>query len=475
MPLAITCDSPPVGEIGIAYSHFFPVTGDVPPDIFSITMGSLPAGLTLNTATGEVSGIPLGPAATSPFTIQVTDSLASAQFSPTNMTSQIAPSPYVVTASSAYPDNPCPMLPTPCGGGSYSPYLPFSSMFGAPTWTGMNFGVCSMTLDIGAGNSQVLLSYSFGVNTLNRGPQSWVYRGSLDDVTYFVIDTRTGVTWPTGTPQTFTCNAGNTNAYRFFKLDITANVSGSEFTEVGGSITPPGLLLFGNSSATAACSITIVAPPNPSIICDSPPSGQVGDSYSHAFPASSGVPPYTNFSKIAGTLPNGLVLNSTTGVVSGIPTVAGLFSFTIQVMDSLSHTASVPCSILIAAAPPPPPVLTIICGNPPNGVAGVPYSALLPISNGVQPYTVRIIAGFLPPDMTITDMGQIMGVPRMAGTYPFAAQVTDAVLTRAQVACSITITFPISPPCPDHHDDVHPYTANDQGRPGCPNNPAPTA
>ncbi len=215
-------------------------------------------------------------------------------------------------------------------------------------------------------------------------------------------------------------------------------------------------------------------PPNPSIICDSPPSGQVGSSYSHPFPASSGTPPYS-FSKIAGTLPPGLSLNASTGVVSGIPTLAGLFSFTIQVMDSLGHTASVACSILIAAAPPPPPGLVITCGNPPSGIAGVPYSAMLLIDGGVQPYTVRVTVGFLPPDLIITDMGQIMGVPRIAGTYPFTVQVTDAVLTRAQVSCSITITFPISPPCSDHHDDVHPYTANDQGRPGCPNNPAPVA
>ncbi len=144
-------------------------------------------------------------------------------------------------------------------------------------------------------------------------------------------------------------------------------------------------------------------------------------------------------------------------------------------MDSLGHTASVVCSILIAAAPPPPPGLVITCGNPPNGVAGVMYSALLLIDGGVQPYTVRVPVGFLPPDLIITDMGQIMGVPRIAGTYPFTVQVTDSAMTRAQVTCSITITFPISPPCADHHDDVHPYTANDQGRPGCPNNPAPTA
>ena len=249
---------------------------------------------------------------------------------------------------------------------------------------------------------------------------------------------------------------------------------------VSGTPTTPGTFSFtvqvtdsAAGIASVPCSITIVAPP-PIITCGSPPSGTVGSSYTHTFVASSGTPPYT-YSKIAGNFPTGLGLNSGTGQLSGTPTAAGTFSFTIQVTDALGATDSVPCSIVIAAAPPPPPALVITCGNPPNGVAGVMYSAVLPISGGVEPYTLSIIMGFLPPDLTVLGSGLISGIPRIAGFYLFTVQVTDAVLVKAQVTCSITVTFPISPPCSDHHDDVHPYTANDQGRPGCPNNPAPVA
>jgi len=70
-------------------------------------------------------------------------------------------------------------------------------------------------------------------------------------------------------------------------------------------------------------------PPALSILCDSPPAGTVGVFYSHTFPASGGVPPYT-FS-IIGTLPPGLTLNTSTGVVSGIPTTAGPWNFTVKV------------------------------------------------------------------------------------------------------------------------------------------------
>ncbi len=72
MALAIICDSPPAGVVGVPYSHAFPASGGTPPYTFSIVSGALPAGLTLDPATGIVSGTPTT-AATSNFTVQVLD------------------------------------------------------------------------------------------------------------------------------------------------------------------------------------------------------------------------------------------------------------------------------------------------------------------------------------------------------------------------------------------------------------------
>ena len=82
------------------------------------------------------------------------------------------------------------------------------------------------------------------------------------------------------------------------------------------------------------------------INCGSPPPGTVGLAYSHAFPAGSGDPPYT-FAITLGALPPGLGLNAATGVTSGTPTAIGLYTFTVQVTDTLFSVASVVCSILI--------------------------------------------------------------------------------------------------------------------------------
>jgi hypothetical protein len=56
--LGVTCDNPPAGSAGVAYSHTFPAGGGFTPYVFSISAGSLPPGLGLNASTGAVTGTP---------------------------------------------------------------------------------------------------------------------------------------------------------------------------------------------------------------------------------------------------------------------------------------------------------------------------------------------------------------------------------------------------------------------------------
>ncbi len=71
--LSITTASLPNAQVGVAYSQTLAATGGTMPCTWLI-VGALPAGLSLNAATGVISGTPTQGGSTASFTAQVTDS-----------------------------------------------------------------------------------------------------------------------------------------------------------------------------------------------------------------------------------------------------------------------------------------------------------------------------------------------------------------------------------------------------------------
>src|SRR5262249_9012581 len=70
--LTLTCAAN-TGTVGVAYSSAIVASGGVPPYTYSISAGSLPPGLTLNTTTGAITGTPTT-AGSFPYTSKVIDS-----------------------------------------------------------------------------------------------------------------------------------------------------------------------------------------------------------------------------------------------------------------------------------------------------------------------------------------------------------------------------------------------------------------
>lgn len=100
------------------------------------------------------------------------------------------------------------------------------------------------------------------------------------------------------------------------------------------------------------------------------PGGAAGGAYSQSLSASGGTPPYTYALAGGSSLPPGMVL-SPGGVLSGMPTAAGTYSFTVQVTDAAAQTASVVYVITVAA---PLGAVAVPVGGP---VAGTLLALLL--------------------------------------------------------------------------------------------------
>ena len=103
----------------------------------------------------------------------------------------------------------------------------------------------------------------------------------------------------------------------------------------------------------------------------------VGLAYSHAFSSASGIPA-AGFAVTAGSLPDDLAL-SADGVLSGTPTSAGTFDFTVTASNGLFADASQSFSITViddssppAVAPTPPAVTPTVPGatEPPGLLPG---------------------------------------------------------------------------------------------------------
>jgi large repetitive protein len=168
----------------------------------------------------------------------------------------------------------------------------------------------------------------------------------------------------------------------------------------------------------------------PNIATTALPDGRIGKNYSQAIVVNEGMPPYT-WSITDGALPTGLYLN--TGVISGIPTAAGTFTFTIQAADSNGSLTSANLSIVIPIAPS----ISTAAATP--GQVGKNYLQNITLSGGVAPFYWTIFAGSLPDGLTLNS-GVISGIPTTTGTFNFGVQVTDSNGSAATANLSISIS-----------------------------------
>ena len=110
----------------------------------------------------------------------------------------------------------------------------------------------------------------------------------------------------------------------------------------------------GTSTANAADQYTYTAVPI-AFTADAPPTTvTVGQPYTYTYAASGN--PAPTFSLASGTLPPGVTLNATTGVLSGTPTAAGTYTFTVTAANGTSTPAVSPTTTITAGNPAGPAI-----------------------------------------------------------------------------------------------------------------------
>jgi hypothetical protein len=512
------------GQIGVAYSDTVSASGGTAPYGYTVTGGALPAGLSLNSSTGEISGTPTE-AGSFNVTITATDDLS---FTGSQLYSFDITAPTIVLAPASLADgvNGTPYNASISASGGTSTYsyavtagaLPpglslatDGTLSGTPTSDGtFNFTVTATDSSTGTGapftgsqaysltiaavvitlsptdiaDGQIGVAYSDTVSASGgTAPYGYTVTGgalpaglSLNSTTGEISGTPTeggsfNVTITATDDQSFTgsqlysfditaptivlapASLSNGQVAVAYNASISASGGTSTYSyAVTAGALPAGLslasdgTLSGTPTASGPFNFTVTATDSstgsgpyggsraysltidPPTITFSPATltaGTVGTAYSQSISASGGTAPYGSFQVASGALPAGLTLSSA-GVVSGTPTQAGTFNFTVQATDSTTgagpHTAtSSTISLTIGA-----PTITVSPASLPNATVAAAYNQSISASGGTAPYSYAVTAGALPAGLTLASDGTLSGTPTAGGSFNFTVTATDS-------------------------------------------------
>ena len=155
--------------------------------------------------------------------------------------------------------------------------------------------------------------------------------------------------------------------------------------------------------------------------------------YSQTLMATGGDGSYT-WSLTVGSLPTGLSLNASTGLISGTPTGASS-TFTVQNASGDGQTDTQELTITVNVT------LAVTTTSLSSGAQTVAYSETLTATGGDANYTWSVTVGSLPTGLSLNGSnGQISGTPTVLETWDFTAGVVSGDGQRATHALSITVS-----------------------------------
>lgn len=423
------------GTIAVAYNASVTASGGTSGYSFGVTAGALPPGLALAT-NGAITGSPTG-AGVYNFTITATDSSTGAgpytgaqaytlniaqptiTLAPTSLSNATVGAAYsaAITASGGT------LAYTYALNGTLPAGLTLSSagvLSGTPTAGG------TFTFDVTATDS------STGTNAPFTATRSYSLIVQVPTIT-LSPSSLTGVAAGATINQTLTASGGTAGyTYAVTAGALPAGVTLSNGV-LSGAPTAAGTFSFvitTTDSSTGSGPYTggqtyswVIGTPTITVDTASLANGQVDQAYSETLTASGGVAPYS-YTVLSG-LPAGLSLSSA-GVLSGTPTAAGSFNFTITATD-VATGAGAPFmgshnyTLTIGT-----PTLTLNPTTLTGMTVGASYTASVSAGGGTSPYTYAVTVGALPTGLSLSTAGGISGTPTAAGAFSFTITATDS-------------------------------------------------
>lgn len=416
--VAVATASLPDGYAGEAYAATLAATGGVAPYAWAVTAGALPAGLALSAA-GQLSGTPAA-AGTASFTVTATDangktasrSLSVALYGALSVTTAsfadaYVGQGYVGTATATGGKAPVTWSP-PTGGLGW---LALGASTGLLTGTPASTGAITFTLQATDANGR---SATGGPYTVTTYALPTIAAATAPDAYASAAYAFTPTTSGGKPPLALSVAAG--------ALPAGLSVSGSSIAGTPTAAAPAASVTLQVTDAngrTAAAAFSIAVLPAFQVTSASPlPSAYQSVAYAASLAATGGKAPYAGWSVVSGALPAGVAL-AADGTLSGTPTAAGTFAFTVGVRDANGTQAT---KALELTSVPPPSIQTSAL---PDAYLTVAYDQTLAASGGKLPYAWSA-AGVWPGLALDASTGRVSGTPTSAGGSGFTFTVTDA-------------------------------------------------
>ncbi len=403
----------------------FTVNGDGTLDISSMPARATPATVTVTVVTRGVAGAASYVYAAAPATPAAPTATAGVASATVN---------WVAPATNGSPITGYVVTPTR-NGVAQSP-ISFDSSTTTRTLTGLTVGA-TYTFTVAAVNA-------FGTGTASPASSSVVPFALPGQPTITAASAGTG-------SATLTWTAPTTGGSPLTSYVVTPLIGGvaqpaqtfpaSALTQTVTGLTPGTAYTFtvtatnaGGAGPPSAPSAAVTPNVSPSLANAAPPPAEVGATYSDPLTVVGGTGPFV-WSISAGALPAGVTLAAGSGLLSGTPTAAGTYPFTVRVVDASGQSATQSLSIVVAPAP------SLTFGNPPNGQVANAYSQQLTVSGGTGPFAWSVSAGSLPPGLSLAPgTGLLAGTPTTPGLYSFTVRVVDSFGQSATKTVSLTVT-----------------------------------